>query len=320
MKKFVRFCVTIILVLVIVGAILVGIGIYTVGWDEVANLAEEISDGKINLKDGVHIEGESFSKIGEILEKNAIYNIKDSTMFDKNQEMWNKDVKKTKVTEASVKDLNLEIGGCLFQLKQSEDTAYYVEYKGDGKSQAYVKGDELFVKVMNTNNIDFTEKENCFTLYVPEDVLFDEAVVQLGAGKMQLGNLQAQKMKIELGAGQILAKDFEVSDVEIGVGAGDIELEEAKLGEVKIEVGAGNCKIQGSISEDVEAECAMGNITLKINGNEEDFDYELECVSGNLKVGDMEYSGLAKETEVDNAADKKLDLKCVMGNIEVTFE
>lgn len=320
MKKFIKLCVTAIVTLGIVGAALVGIGIYTVGWDEVARLAGEISDGKIDLKDGVHIEGESFSKISDFLKNNAIFNISDSSMFDKKQELWNGDVEKTKVTEDAVKGLQLEIGGCLFQIKQSEDIAYYVEYKGNGKSQAYVKDDEIFVKVMNTSSIDFSEKENCFTLYVPEGVLFDETELQLGAGKMELDNLQAQKMKIELGAGQILAKDFEVSELEIKVGAGDIELEEAKLGEVKIEVGAGNCKIQGAVNEDVKAECAMGNITLNIKGDEADFDYELECVSGNLKVGDMEYSGLAKETEVDNDADKKLDLQCVMGNIEVAFE
>lgn len=320
MKKFIRFCVTAIITLVIVGAALVGIGIYTVGWDEVANLAAEISDGKIDLKDGVHIEGENFSKIGDFLKNNAMFDIHDSSMFDKKEEVWNGEVKKTKITEASVKDLQLEIGGCLFQIKQSEDMAFYVEYKGTGKSQAYMKDDVLFVKALNANSIDFTEKENCFTLYIPKDVLFDETELQLGAGKMQLDNLQAKKMKIELGAGQILAKDFEVSELEMKVGAGEIDLEEAKLGEVKIEVGAGNCTIKGSVNEKVEAECAMGNITLKLKGKEEDFDYELECVSGNLKVGDMEYSGLAKGTEVDNDADKKLDLQCVMGNIEVVFE
>ena len=92
------------------------------------------------------------------------------------------------------------------------------------------------------------------------------------------------------------------------------------MGEVKIEVGAGNCSIEGDVSEELKADCAMGNITLKLEGKETDYDYELECVSGNLKVGETEYSGLAKETKVDNDADRELDLQCVMGNIEVEFE
>ena len=59
------------------------------------------------------------------------------------------------------------------------------------------------------------------------------------------------------------------------MGAGDFTLKEAKLGEVKIEVGAGNCSIEGDVSEELKADCAMGNITLKLEGKETDYDYEL---------------------------------------------
>jgi hypothetical protein len=64
----------------------------------------------------------------------------------------------------------------------------------------------------------------------------------------------------------------------------------------------------------------MGNITMQLEGEEEDFDYELDCVTGNLRIGDTEYSGLASSREVDNNAIKKMDLQCAMGNIEVEFE
>ena len=320
MKKFTKFCVITILALGVVGALLVSIGVYTVGWDSVAELVEDISDGTIHFKDGFYFEGESFSKIGDYLDSKAIFSIEDSSMFDNSKDVWKGDVKKTKIADEQINDLKLDVGGCYFQIKLSDDEAYYVAYEGDGKSQAYAEDNDLYVKVLNASNLDFSKKENCFTLYVPADALFSDVDVNLGAGEMHLDGLQADEMKIELGAGQIMADDMAAANIKISVGAGNVELQEATLGTVKIEVGAGNCLIEGEIFEDIKAECAMGNISLKLEGDEEDFDYELDCVTGNLKIGDTKYSGLSASKEIDNNAAQKMDLQCAMGNIEVDFE
>lgn len=320
MKKFTKFCIGTIIALGFVGAVLVGNGLCTVGWDGIAELAEEVSDGIIHFKDGLYFDGESFAKIGKKLNINAQFDIDDSSMFDKSEDIWKGNRKKTKLADASIDELKLEAGGCFFQIEQSDDDGYYVEYEGDGKSQAYVDGNDLYIKVLNANSFDFSDEENCFTLYVPAGATFSDVDVNLGAGEMKLDGLQAYEMKIELGAGQIVAEDLSAESIEISVGAGDIDLQGALLGEVKIEVGAGNCFIEGCVTEDIKAECAMGNITMQLEGEEEDFDYELDCVSGNLKIDDTEYSGLASSREVDNNAIKKMDLQCAMGNIEVEFE
>ncbi len=320
MKKFTKICLIMIMALCVVGALLVGIGVNTLGWDKIASMAEEGSDGILHLKDGFYFDGESFAQIGKKLKINAKFNIEDSSMFDKSETVWKGDVKKTKIADEQINDLKLDAGGCYFRIKLSDDDAYYVEYEGEGKSQAYVDGNDLYIKVLNASDLDFSNEENCFTLYVPADASFSDVDIDLGAGEMHLDGLQADEMKIELGAGQIMADDMVAANIKISVGAGNVELQEAILGTVKIEVGAGNCSIEGEVFEDIKAECAMGNITLELEGDEEDFDYELECVSGNLKVGDTEYSGLSSSKEVDNDANKKMDLQCVMGNIEVKFE
>lgn len=320
MKKFTKFCGTMILTLGVVGVILVGIGIYTVGWDRIAQIVEDASNGTIHFKDGFYFEGESLSEIGKYIEMNAKFNINDASMFDKSEKVWQGDVNKIKIADSEIRDLDLEVGGSYLCIEQSDDNAYYVEYEGDGKSQAYAKGDDLYVKVLNASTLDYSEKENCFTLYVPKDAQLEDVIIELGAGEMKLDGLRADEMKIEIGAGQIEADDLVANDMKISIGAGDLNLQSAKLGKAKIEVGAGNCTIQGTVSEELKAECAMGNITLKLEGEEEDFDYELECVSGNLKVDGTEYSGLSNSKEVDNDASKKMDLQCVMGNIEVEFE
>lgn len=299
MKKLTRFLGVMIAILFLGGIVLVIIGWQMVGWQGMGQMVSEVSKGKVSFEDGVKIE--FLDKFEAVLDKNALFHIGDRDMFTDGKEVWKGDVEKTKVASDSVTDWNLELGGCEFVMKPSEDDSYYVEYRGKGKSQAYTKGDELFVKVLNSSSIDFAKEENCFTLYVPAKV-------------------ELEKVEIELGAGKASVSDIYAEDVKIQVGAGELILEDAEFEKVKVEVGAGKCTITGDVTDEIKAECAMGSLELKLKGEEEDFDYDIEAVSGSISVDNKEYSGLAKEKEIDNDADKKMELECAMGSIEVRFE
>lgn len=299
MKKLTRFLGFLIVTLLLGGIVLVIIGWQMVGWQGMGQMVGDISKGKISFEDGVKIE--FLDKFEAALDKNALFHIGDNDMFTDGKDVWQGNVEKTKVTSDSVADWNLELGGCEFVMKSSEDESYYVEYRGKGKSQAYTKGDELFVKVLNSSSIDLEKDENCFTLYVPVKA-------------------ELEKVEIELGAGKAVVNDFRAEEIKIQVGAGELILEDTELEQVKVEVGAGRCAIAGEITGDVKAECAMGSLELKLKGEEKDFDYDIEAVSGSVSIDNQEYSGLAKEKEIDHDADKKMELECAMGSIEVRFE
>lgn len=320
MKGFIKFCGATIAILLVAGLVMIGIGTASSGWNNMGNLVSEVSKGKISFENGITISDKNLTSLGIVINDNLILDIEDSDMFHKDYEIWKDDVKKTKITEDKVDKLNLELGGCLFEIKLSEDEAYYVAYEGKGKGQAYAKGDELYVKVINNKAGSLGNGENCCVLYVPKGVIFDKVNVDLGAGQVNLDALETKELKLDLGAGQVLSKGLCAEELSISVGAGDVSLQDAKLEKVKIKVGAGNCEIQGDIREEVDAECALGNITLKLLGEEKDFDYDCDCVSGNISIAGKEYSGIAKEINVDNEADKKMDLECAMGNIEIEFQ
>lgn len=325
MKRFFKFCGSLVLILVLAGLVFAGIGYITAGPSAVTNMVSNLTGGRVNLDwSGVNIDLSGIDlNLSDMLEDNIRYDINDQNMFDKDYTIWEKSVEKTQIAEAnasSVKNLILELGGCEFVLEKSEDDSFYFEYDGSGKTQAYMKGDELNVKVLNT--VEWTVNSNSGTviLYVPEEVSLETVVVSLGAGEMELDDLKAAQVEFELGAGQVHAKNLQADNLSVSVGAGDIELTDAVLKDVEVQVGAGNFAISGEVSGNISAECAMGNITLKLAGSESDFNYNIECVTGNIAIGDDEYSGLAQEKSINNNASKNIDLECAMGNVEVEFE
>lgn len=323
MKRFFKFCGSLVLILVLAGLVFAGIGYFTAGPSAVTNMVSNLTNGRVNLNwSGVNVDLSGFDvNLGDMLDSNARYDIGDQNMFDKSYDIWEKSVDKTQLaTEDQVEELNLELGGCEFILEESGDDCIYFEYDGTGKSQAYVKDNALYVKVLNTVAWTANSNSGTVTLYVPSAVTFNEVEVNLGAGEMELDGLIAAQMEFALGAGQIHAKGLQTDKLSVSVGAGDIELEEAALTDVEVQVGAGNFMIDGEVSGNISAECAMGNITLKLAGSESDFNYEIECVTGNITVGNEEYSGLAQEKSVNNNAAKTIELECAMGNVEVEFE
>ena len=88
---------------------------------------------------------------------------------------------------------------------------------------------------------------------------------------------------------------------------------------MSIEVGAGNCKILNATVDSINASCAVGNLSIELTGKETDYDYNVQCVAGNIKIGKQSFAGLAKEAEINNVTNKLIDLECAMGNITVSF-
>lgn len=325
MKRFFKVCGITALVLIIVGFIFWGISALTVGTKTMNEVVEKLTDGKVHFENGIQIDEDAFWGLGEVLENNALYDIDDAVMFDKSYEIHKGDVEKTLLAEGGVNEWLLELGGCMFELKDSGDDCYYVAFKGAGKSQAFVEDGELHVKVLNGSEWDIVNwnmdsNDNCLTLYVPMSTTVEEVKVDLGAGQMKLDNLKVKDMVIGLGAGQVLAQNLQAEKVSISAGAGEIVLSEAQIKDVQAEVGAGNCEISGTVTGDIEADCAMGNMTFELAGSEEDFNYEIQCVTGNIIIGDRKYSGLAQEQNINNNAAKNIELECAMGNMEILFK
>ena len=63
----------------------------------------------------------------------------------------------------------------------------------------------------------------------------------------------------------------------------------------------------------------MGNIEMTLEGSEEEFNYKLEGSMGNISVGQDSFSGFSSERNIDNHADKEMEIECSMGNITIDF-
>lgn len=180
------------------------------------------------------------------------------------------------------------------------------------------EGDSFSVKVYNDKGNNVTIKESADTLkirstkraqsrkvcvFYPKDVKLDELDIEMGAGSVYLNReIQTDKLSVEVGAGE-----FE--------GNASVTAKEADL-----QIGTGSMTFTDLSAEKTSGECGLGELDLTMTGDEEDYNYDLQCGIGNMDVGSDSYSGFGKEDHISNTgADRKMELECGMGNVTVSF-
>lgn len=319
MKRFMKNCLILMVIFVVIGAVLGIVGGSVAGRATIEQVVEDVTGGRVqfDLDSWEQLD----AAVDEILDSEAtkVYDIDDAAMFDKGREILNGDVD-IYCPGDGIRNLEVEVGGCLFELKPSGDGHIYLEAENAHKFQGYVEDGTLYIRATNTSYIDWSGNSGFqVVLYVPEGYRFDEADFSMGAGKMRLAGLEAREASLEVGAGQIVLEGVQADELGISIGAGQISMKDMEVSCLEAEVGMGEFLVEGIINGSADIECSMGNVEILVDGRQEDFNYELTGSMGNIDLGGDSFKGLSQERTIDNRAGKNMDIDCSMGNITIEF-
>ncbi len=168
------------------------------------------------------------------------------------------------------------------------------------KLRCYMDGREL--KLETTDHIRHLVNVGIGTiyLYVPREMWFDEVSMKVGVGELHVQSIYARKLSVDVGAGSAALDDF-------------------KAGEASFECGTGEIVAAGDVETELDIEAGIGSIECTMAGQESDYNYDIGCDIGSVSCGNREYSGLARNTEIDNNAGKNMDIECGIGDVTVNF-
>lgn len=307
MKKFMKFSFVLALMLIIVGGILYMLGRRTGGREEMNELLEDFGG------DWADINGLLQDQLGS-------YNIEEASIFTDDHEVWKGDVDQQVVCDGGLTGLNLEIGGSMVEVRKSDDENIRIVGESVGKMQAYMEGGVLFVKSVRPANLAQEIKSSNITLYLPRETASLEGVtVSLGAGQLHLSDLEVQNMEASVGAGQLVLEEMALGYLDVSLGAGELRTVDVTAQILEASVSAGNMEYSGTIFESAVISCSMGNISMTLEGEMEDYNYQLNCAAGNMEIDGESYSGAAVDSFIDNGSARLIDIDCAMGNVEVDF-
>ena len=313
MKKFMKICAVLALILILGGLALAAAGGTISNAGQLRDVVDRVTGGRISLD----LTGIERYDVLDDIEVEGLYDIDEASIFDKEHATVSGDMEET-FAAGNIRGLEVEVGGCAFSLEESADADFHVSTSGTSKVQCYVEENTLHVKAVVKTIID-DNPTAVIVVRVPAGISFDDLDMEIGAGTMKLGSVAAREIDLEVGAGQIIADSVQADSLNVNVAAGDAQVKSFQVKNLEAEVGMGNLYAKGNVSDHGELDCGMGNITLELFGEVTAFDYNVKCGLGKVKIGEETYSGLINEKALNHGAGRTIEVECAMGNVEIIF-
>lgn len=197
---------------------------------------------------------------------------------------------------SSIENVKVEIDAAALEVNESTDDQIRLDCDVKGKISCYIQDDTLILK-----GEKYSDNHNDkISLYLPKEIHPDDVEIKLGAGKITINTIRTGKLSAEVGAGSLSIQNADIEHVDLNAGVGKIDF-------------------MGSISGDIDAKCGVGDIDMQINGDKENWNYDVECAAGKVVVGEDEYENLVRNVDINYEADNDCDIACAIGKVELSF-
>ena len=211
------------------------------------------------------------------------------------------DLQKAAVTESEsatesihyydpAKELELKVKRAKIEIQEYDGDKICVDQNKlneDLTVSSSIKDGKLLISVKG----DSEDNEGTLLIKLPKDTAFESLELDLYGGILQVTKIQASDLDLSASAGLIQLSDFQADNMDIECGAGEI-------------------RISGRVTQDVSA---------TLLGKETDYDYNLSCGIGDIKVANDSYSGIGREMELNNGQGKSIQVDCGVGSVNLQF-
>ncbi len=205
--------------------------------------------------------------------------------------------RKESLAAGQISRLEMSIASGVVEIYLTEDEEEITCYSNRNRDICKVKDNTLMIKEESRLGIGEDLK---LELYLPRK-MWKEIDLELGAGSAAIEKLQAEEIAIELGAGEMEIGSLHFTDsADLQVGAGELNV--------------GLCD-----GKELSLECGIGSMTVILAGRETDYNYRLECGIGTISLQGQAFSGMGRESSVNNQAVKQVQAECGMGEIVIDF-
>lgn len=227
-----------------------------------------------------------------------------------------------------INSLVFEAGACNIEILEGEGTEFFLDYEGlkYGTLTHKLDGETLRISFKQDENWPakmFMEKDindQRITLTIPKDAILDSALFEFGAAEIAMDRVVANELYITVGAGELHADSLTATElVRLNVGAGAFYADNVTLANAELVCGVGEMEVSGLITGESTVDCGVGSMELTLDGEQEYYYGDLDCGLGELRFGDIQIDGSGKKSYGTSSAERRMDIKCGIGEVDVRF-
>ena len=214
--------------------------------------------------------------------------------------------------EGEISSLSVDLSGA--ELKIQTADKFSVE---SNHNYISVKAENGKLRIYETKKLfSVYPKGATVILNIPEGFVFDEATVDTGAGRVEIGTLSADVLKLSLGAGKAEINNLTAnSRADIDGGAGELTIDGGKLCNLNLDMGVGKLTLKSRIEGKSQLDYGVGETNLTLLGSREDYKIEIDKGIGEAR--------LAGESMKDDSAygwgENRIEIDGGIGAIRIEF-
>ncbi len=312
MKKFTKGALITVLVFVILGFMLCAVGI-GMGF-HYTSIPKMISNGEFNI-------GSGWKNWCEAWRWND---------WDDDWESWGNGTTESfdfsKEECAGIQNLKLLVECGIVEIEEArgeQEIHVEVKYrKQNTKRDISVKidGNILCIEENASKRLSYNDNVR-IVVQIPADMKFKEIELNNSAGEVMVNHaLYAEDVSIIVGAGEsVINETLQISGTLYAeVDAGEIDFAKINAKKIELNAGVGEIDVEKASADEVVLDCGVGEINITVEGDEEDYSYQIDCGIGEVEIADRSYSGLGTTKGISGGS-KIMDIDCGVGEINVDF-
>ena len=211
-----------------------------------------------------------------------------------------------------ISSLSVDLSGAEFTIQ----TADKFEVESNHKYIS-VKEDNGKLRIKETKKIFATSPKGIkVILSIPENFVFDDVMIDTGAGKMKIDALACDVLELSLGAGKADIKNLTAnSQSKIDGGAGELNIDGGKLCNLSLDMGVGKLTLKSRIEGESELDYGVGETDLILLGSKNDYRIELD-----KGIGQSTFEGESMiDDSVYGTGENFIEIDGGVGEIKIEF-
>lgn len=155
------------------------------------------------------------------------------------------------------------------------------------------------------------------TLTVPVDFTAEKAVLNAGAGNVEIESLKANVLVISAGAGNINGRNMTAQEFNLDGGVGNVTLDNVNFKNAVFDSGVGNLSLNGSLVGNTEINCGVGRVNLNLTGNVNNYNFDVDSGIGAIRLNGEKISG---GHLTNDGADNHIKVDGGVGDVNISIK
>lgn len=193
----------------------------------------------------------------------------------------------------NIHSLDIEINAADFAIEQGDEFSVVSNLKNLSVSEK-----DGILKITDETKASAKYNNATLTLYVPEDIVFEDASIITGAGRLTADSLSANTLSLKTGAGMVQFNSLNAYDsVDIKGGAGQINIDDGTLNNLSLNLGVGQLDMTTALLGENDLQFGVGESDLTLIGSEDDYQFEIKNGIGAISIENKTAASFTSNTD-----------------------